>query len=121
MFKVLVIDDDEGILLLMQTALKRANHEALIARSGDEGIRLAQTHQPDLIILDDAMPVMSGREVCAELRSTALTRDIPIIISSASLETNNPRYAQTLGADGLLAKPFRPQDIIDLVNRLARR
>jgi CheY-like chemotaxis protein len=64
--------------------------------------------------------MMSGREVCAELRHMPVTSDIPIIISSASMETNNPRYAQSLGADGLLVKPFRPQDIIDIVNRLTR-
>jgi CheY-like chemotaxis protein len=118
MVKVLVIDDDEGILLLVKTTLKRAHYEVLTARNGYEGVQLAQDHRPNVIILDDAMPVLSGREVCAELRNRPETSEIPIVISSASLETRNPRYAQSLGADALLAKPFRPQDMIDLISQL---
>lgn len=118
MVNVLVIDDDEGILLLVKTTLKRANHEVLTANNGRDGIRLAHSHRPDLIIVDDAMPIMAGREVCAELRNSPATSDIPIILSSASLETNNPHYAANVGADLLLVKPFRPQDIVNLIDRL---
>lgn len=118
---VLVIDDDEGILVLVQAALNRVNYHTLISTNGRDGISLAQSTVPDLIILDDAMPQMSGGEVCRELRSHPLTSHIPIIICSASLETSNPNYARNLGADSVLVKPFRPRDVVELVSRLAQR
>jgi CheY-like chemotaxis protein len=58
---------------------------------------------------------MSGREVCTVLKGNPRTRHIPIIISSASMQTNDPHFAQGLGADGLLIKPFHAQDLLNLV------
>lgn len=117
MLKVLVIDDDESVLLLAQAVLKRANHQVLIATNGFDGIHIAQSHLPDIIIVDDKLPKMSGRDVCLALKENPATRDIPIVLSSTSMERENANYTQSMGADALLIKPFHINDMMTVLNR----
>jgi CheY-like chemotaxis protein len=117
MYTVLVIDDDEGILTLVRLVLERASYNALAAASGADGLRLAQTRLPDLILLDDTLPVISSGEVGQQLRRNPLTSHIPIIIFSAGMESYNPAYIHRLGGDGMLPKPFRQADLLALLDQ----
>ena len=120
MFTVLTIDDDEGILTLIATVLERADYTCLQANNGADGLELAMTRQPDLILLDDTLPVLPARDVSLELRSNSYTRHIPIIIFSAAMNSHNPLYIQELNGDGLLPKPFRPVELLDLLDSYLR-
>jgi two-component system, OmpR family, phosphate regulon response regulator PhoB len=120
MFTVLTIDDDEGILTLIATVLERADYTCLQANNGADGLELAMTHQPDLILLDDTLPVLPARDVSLELRSNSYTRHIPIIIFSAAMNSHNPLYIQELNGDGVLPKPFRPIELLDLLDSYLR-
>ncbi len=117
MHTVLVIDDDESVLLLVQAVLKRASHHVLVATNGYDGIHIAETHLPDIIIIDDKLPRMSGRDVCLALKENPTTHHIPIVISSASIDRENPNYVQSMGADALLIKPFHVNDMMMILNR----
>lgn len=112
---VLVIDDEPGFLNLMQVILERAGHEVLFAEHGAEGLEMARKHHPDVILLDEMMPGMSGGEVCTRLKSDPATRDIPVVIHSAAPSACAPAYLKAIGADAALLKPSLPVEILDTV------
>ncbi len=113
---ILTIDDDEGVLQLIKTVLEKANYNYLQANNGADGLELAVTYQPDLILLDDTLPLLPTHEVGLELRSNPYTQNIPIVIISAAFNNQNPRYIESLSGDGLLAKPFRPVQLLTLLD-----
>ena len=112
---VLVIDDNEGLVSLLQRYLTDQACRVVAATSGDEGLRLAQELRPAAIVLDIMMPVMHGWEVLQRLRAHRQTADIPVIICSV---INNPDLAQALGASLFLPKPIRQEDILSALDRL---
>jgi two-component system cell cycle response regulator len=112
---VLVIDDEPGFLPIMQAILERAGYEVLFAEHGVEGLALAQTHHPDIILLDEMMPGMSGGEVCTRLKSDPATSKIPIVMHSAAPSACAPAYLKQIGADAALLKPCPPVDILTTV------
>lgn len=117
MHKVLVIDDEEGFLQIIQIILKRAGYETLVASDGQTGLDMAYLHQPDIIILDDMMPGLTGGEVCMRLKSDPAVSGIPVIMYSAGAKVRNREYIREIGADGALMKPCLPNDIIETVGR----
>jgi CheY-like chemotaxis protein len=112
---VLVIDDEPGFLTVMQVILERAGYQALFAEHGAEGLEMAHRHHPDVILLDEMMPGMSGGEVCALLKGDPATRDISVVMHSASPNACAPAYIKQIGANGALLKPARPVEILDIV------
>ncbi|MBI5573936.1 MAG: response regulator [Elusimicrobia bacterium] len=79
---VLLCDDTEETVELLKTSLEIAGYEILIARNGEEGLKQAQEHLPDLIILDIMMPKMDGFTVYTKLKENEKTKNIPVIIST---------------------------------------
>jgi CheY-like chemotaxis protein len=116
MYKVLVIDDEEGFLQIIQVILKRAGFHTLTSSNGRDGLGMVYDHQPDVIILDDMMPDMTGGEVCMRLKNDPVVRDIPVVMYSAGAKVRNPDYIRQIGADGVLYKPCLPGDIIETVS-----
>lgn len=112
---VLVIDDNEGLVNLLQRYLTDQNCRVAAATDGLVGLRLAQELRPNVIVLDVMMPGTHGWEVLQRLRADRDTADIPVIICSV---INNPDLAQALGASIFLAKPVRQHDILAALNRL---
>lgn len=112
---VLVIDDNEGLVSLLQRYLTAQTCRVVAASSGEEGLRLAQELRPAAIMLDIMMPVMHGWDVLQRLRANRQTADIPVIICSVM---NNPDLAQALGASMFLPKPIRQEEILAALDRL---
>ncbi len=77
-----------------------------------DGLLLAQSTRPDLIIVDDRLPQIAGVEVCIQLKSDPHTRATPIILSTSTLTPDLHAYASRAGADSALRKPFRPNDVL---------
>lgn len=115
MTTVLIVDDEEGFLQIIQIILKRAGFATLAAANGEDGLELAYQHHPDVIILDDMMPGMSGGDVCMRIKSDPTVADIAIIMYSAGAKVRNPAYIEQIGADGVLFKPSLPNEIIDTI------
>lgn len=115
---ILIADDDEHVLELLSLYLGREGFALLTARRGDEALQAAQTHKPDLIILDIMMPGMDGWEVCRELRKQS---QIPIIMLSARDEDLDKILGLELGADDYVAKPFNPREVVARVKAVLRR
>ena len=97
-FRVLLIEDERDLVDGLVYNLQRQGYETMVAYEGHEGLRKAQTHVPDLILLDIMLPGLSGTEICRELRAGERTRDIPIIILSAKAEETDQVVGFSLGA-----------------------
>ncbi len=112
---ILVVDDEQGFLQIMQVILQRAGYHPKLARGGEEGLRQLQLFQPDLVILDDNMPDITGGEICAKLKADPDTSHIPVIMYSAGSRIHNEHYVDHIGADAVLTKPSMPNEILEAV------
>ncbi len=112
---VLVIDDNEGLVTLLQRYLTDQACRVVVATTGAEGLRLAQELKPAAVVLDIMMPDMHGWAVLQDLRARRQTAQIPVIICSV---INNPDLARALGAALFLPKPVRQDDILAALARL---
>jgi len=115
--RVLLVDDDYEIVEAMRVALEANGYETLIARDGNQGLAMAEREDPDLVILDMMMPKRSGFLVLERLRRT---RRVPmrVIMITANEGSRHKAYAEMLGVDDYIRKPFAMDRLIDSVNRL---
>src|SRR5258708_25288633 len=95
---LLVADDDEDILMLVQLRLSRSGYEVIVARDGEEALRLAQERHPDLAVLDWMMPKASGLEVLRAIRANAATADIPVVLLTARASEADVQQGLDAGA-----------------------
>jgi len=115
---VLVADDDADIVVLVRLGLERAGMEVAAAADGRAALLLAQARTPDAAVLDVMMPRVDGLEVTRQLRATAATATIPILILSAAVQDAHVALARTAGADEHMAKPFSPRVLAQRVAAL---
>ena len=102
--RILVIEDDRILRKACRTSLSKRGFVVLTASDGEEGIRQAEEHMPDLILLDMRMPKLSGAETLAALKQNEKTKTIPVVILSNSSSEGVLHEAETLGAAGYLVK-----------------
>ena len=101
---VLIVDDEAMVRSLYRLALERAGHRVLEAGDGVEGLQMAAASRPDMIFLDVRMPKMDGVEMLTKLKSTAPTRDIPVVMLTNFDEPSLVQESLGLGAHGFLLK-----------------
>ena len=116
--KILLIDDDSGLLTLLQLGLEREGFEVMTARSGKEGVRQAYEHRPDVIILDIMMAEMDGWTTCQRLRNIC---DTPIIMLTAKSAGEDVIKGLSLGADDYLTKPCSFDELKARIHTVLRR
>ena len=116
--KILVIDDDPGLLAVLRLGLEREGFEVITAKSGLEGVRRAYEVRPDVIVLDVMMPEMNGWETCQRLRHMC---DTPIIILTAKSEQADVLKGLSLGADDYLNKPCSFDELKARIRTVIRR
>lgn len=119
--RILVVDDDENIRRVLTIALEKEHYEVVAAADGAEGVQKAVECQPDLVILDLALPGLPGLEVCQRVRATPHLRHVPIVILSATTDLTDFSSAQKLGAIGFIHKPFHPRRLLNHVRMLLKR
>ena len=117
--RVLIVDDDPDIIESIRFALKSKEVEVLIARDGTQGLAMAEKEEPDLVILDMMMPKRSGFLVLEQLRQTSL-RPMRFIMITANEGNRHKQYAETLGVDDYIQKPFPMDRLLGSVERLLR-
>lgn len=118
MTKVLVVDDDRGIVKLVRAYLEQAGFEVLAAYDGKRALHVARHDKPELVILDLMMPEMDGWDVCRALRKES---DVPIIMLTARVEETDRLIGLELGADDYVTKPFSPRELVARVRAVLRR
>jgi DNA-binding response OmpR family regulator len=115
---VLVADDDEDILLLVTTRLKRDGFEIVQASNGDEALAVARERRPDLAVLDIGMPGLDGVEVLEQIRADDDLRAMKVLLLTAKAQESDVRRGFDAGADGYVKKPFSPADLSARVREL---
>ena len=109
--RILLVDDNQDLLQVISRRLQSWGYEALTAESGEEGLRLAQEQQPDLVLLDVMMPKMKGRDVCARLKANPKTQQIPVIFLTALGLADHVKAGMDVGAEDYIVKPFQPSEL----------
>ena len=115
--RVLLVDDDAEIIESMRTVLESRGYEILVARDGNQGLVMAEKDEPDLVVLDMMMPKRSGFLVLEKLRRSS-PNPIRVIMITANEGSRHKAYAEMLGVDDYIRKPFAMDRLLDSVNRL---
>lgn len=118
---VLVVEDEQDIRELLAYHLEREGYTVLQAGDGKEGLELARTRRPDLILLDLMLPKMDGLAVCRELERSTDTVHIPIIMLTARGEDVDRILGFELGADDYVVKPFNTRELLLRIRAILRR
>lgn len=116
---VLIVEDERAIVEILKFNLKREGYETLEALDGETGLLLAQTKDPDLILLDVMLPKMNGFDICKTLR--AENRTTPIIMLTAREEEMDKVFGLETGADDYMTKPFSMKELMARVKANIRR
>ncbi|MDB6066600.1 MAG: Response regulator consisting of a CheY-like receiver domain and a winged-helix DNA-binding domain [Pedosphaera sp.] len=116
--KILVVDDEEYMHRLMGHHLVRAGYEIIGARNGREAVSKAMGESPQLVLMDVMMPEMDGLAALSELKKSAATRDIPVIMLTTNARTLTKEEAEASGAAAFFTKPFSPTQLLLEIKRL---
>jgi diguanylate cyclase (GGDEF)-like protein len=120
-FRVLVVEDEPEIALLLQILLERHGFEVIIASDGQQALDMSHELLPDLVLLDIMLPKMDGLTVCRKLRANPLTRRIAVIMVSGKVSMSDKLEGLRAGADDYVAKPFTPDELLERVHSVLRR
>jgi two-component system, cell cycle response regulator DivK len=113
--KILIIEDNEQNLYLVTFILEKNGFEVIQASSGDQGVLLAEKHEPDLILLDIQLPVMDGYSVAREIRKKHTLMKIPIIAVTSFAMPGDREQALASGCTGYIEKPIDPDTFMSQV------
>lgn len=118
---ILVIDDEKDIQKLLQYNLEKEGYQVLAAKTGEEGLELAKTKRPDLVILDLMLPGIDGIEVCKLLQADKNTKSIPILMLTAKSTEVDQILGLELGASDYITKPFSVKVLLVRVKSALRK
>jgi len=118
MARVLVIDDESMVGVILRYAFEAKGHETVTADGGSVGIDLARAEHPDAIVLDLMMPAVNGYDVLEALRGDRDTHEVPILVLTAATLSRERERCFSEGADVVMTKPFDPGDVAAAVEDL---
>lgn len=118
---VLIVEDEMDLVTLLRYNLEKEGFRTVSASDGEEAILVANEQAPHLVLLDLMLPLLSGMEVCRQMRRNAKTRDVPIIMLTARGEEADRVRGLNCGADDYVTKPFSPGELIARVRAVLRR
>jgi len=118
---ILVVDDEPAICDLICTGLEMAGYQTRKAANGQIALQMIINEQPDLVVLDWMMPMMSGPELTARLKREDRTKDIPVILLTARADEDDKIRGLEVGADDYVTKPFSPRELTARVKAVLRR
>lgn len=120
MAKILVVDDEPEILLLVKMMLERNGYDTSGAKNGDECLEKL-SEKPDLIVLDVMMPGDDGWEVCRKIKTNKKTKDIPVVLLTVrTSEKSRRKSIEYAKADAHINKPFEMAELLETVNKLLK-
>ncbi len=114
--KVLIADDDSSVLYSVRRVLGE-HYNVIEANDGNEAVNLAKSHRPDIILMDIMMPEKDGYTATSEIKANESTKAIPIVMLTGVGFELNKKLAENVGASGYITKPFKPQELLDTVNK----
>lgn len=109
---VLIVEDQEDNRAILRDLLSKSGYDLIEATNGEEGVALALSKRPDLILMDVQLPVMDGYEATRRIKSNADLKSIPIIAVTSYALSGDEAKAQAAGCDAYVAKPFSPRQLL---------
>ncbi len=119
--KILIVDDDLETLRLISVMLQKQGYQVVSAKSGAEGLAMASSERPDMVVLDIMMPDSDGYQVARQLRDNPQTSAIPILMFTAKSQLESKVAGYEAGADDYLTKPVHPAELIARIKALFTR
>jgi DNA-binding response OmpR family regulator len=116
----LIVDNDAALVELMRMILQRNGCESISTIDSERCFELIAQYRPDIVIVNDLMPRLSGGELCQRIKSDPHFAMTPVVIASAGERVRDPAYVQHIGADAVLFKPYAPNDLWTLVQTLTQ-
>jgi DNA-binding response OmpR family regulator len=116
--KILIIDDDPDLLLLLNKMLKRIGAETVVAENGESGMALMKAQRFDLLVLDLMLPDIDGYEILKRIRADEELKDLPVLILSARADPDAINRGLEAGANGYLTKPYLPNTLTSRVRAI---
>ena len=110
--RILIVEDQEDNRAIMRDLLNTAGYNLIEAVDGEEGVRLAQSEHPDLILMDIQLPILDGYEATRRIRALAEVKSIPIIAVTSYALSGDEAKALAAGCDSYVAKPFSPRELL---------
>ena len=115
--KILVVDDDAEITMIVEDILKHHNYQVIVAHDGLQAIEKSNQEKVDIILLDICMPFFSGFWFCDAFKKRPQTQHIPVIVVSALSDENNIKKAYQMGASAYLKKPFSSGELLEVIEK----
>lgn len=118
---ILIVDDEEDVLDLLQLVFETSGFAVRRAATGKSAVSLAWEEPPDVVLLDVMMPEMDGWQVLRTLKGDERTRNVPVVMLSARAERRDKMIGLQEGAEGYIAKPFSPAEVVREVQSFLER
>ena len=116
--KILLVDDDPGVHLIVTPLLAKEGYAVVSAKTGEQGLQLALSERPDLIILDVIMPGIKGRELCAKIKAYQVLKNIPVVFLTAKDSADDLKAELEVGGLTHLTKPINPEHFITVIKEV---
>ena len=118
MKRILAVDDEPHILKLVSFSLSSHGYEVIQATDGMSAVEVAETEQPDLILMDVMMPLLDGYGACERLKANPKTAHIPVVMLSAKSQASEQKEGLDRGALCYITKPFTPRELVERIDEL---
>lgn len=116
--KILVVDDEPDCISIIRCRLEWCHYEVITASNGEEGFKIAENENPDIVLLDTNMPVMDGHEMLERMRKHPMLRDTPVIMVTALGDMNHVAAASALGIADYVTKPIDFTNLIEKISNI---
>jgi len=121
MSTVLIVEDNEKNMKLARDVLQAKGYKTLEATSGEDGVKLARQHVPDLVLMDIQLPGINGIEAFKQIRADAKSARVPVVALTASVTPTDRSTINAAGFDAFVSKPINLKEFLDTVKRLLER
>ena len=118
---ILLVEDEKNIVLGVTICLRSAGLKVDVAEDGADALRKIEIEKPDLVLLDLVMPKLNGLDALQIMKENEQMKDIPVIVLSARAQEEDIQRAMDLGANDYMAKPFRPDELLAVIDRVLGR
>jgi len=119
--RVLLVEDEQDVAELIRYNLTKEGYDVVLSGNGNEALRLAREHRPDVLLLDIMVPQLNGWEVCRRIKKDPELAAIPVIMVSGRVEEGDKVLGFEVGADDYVTKPFSPRELIARIRAVLRR
>jgi two-component system, cell cycle response regulator DivK len=115
--RILIVEDQEDNRRILRDLLAHTNYTVIEAVTGEEGVNLAQTSQPDLILMDIQLPILDGYEATRRIKAIPNLSQVPIIVITSYALSGDEEKAHAAGCDAYVAKPFSPMQLLSTIHQ----